>query len=64
MHAAPRDSDRVGYHAAQPTRISITVPHAVYEALASKSSEEGRSLSNLASHILTQTLNPPIPPAV
>lgn len=41
----------------KPQRITITVSHAVYEALALRSTLEGRSLSNLASTLLEMSLN-------
>ncbi|MCP9803091.1 hypothetical protein KBY75_05870 [Cyanobium sp. T1G-Tous] len=36
----------------KPQRISVTIPHNVYSYLVMKSEQEGRSLSNLASHLL------------
>ena len=36
------------------TRLSITVPASVVEALARRAVEEGRSLSNLAAHLLAE----------
>lgn len=35
-----------------PRRISITIPHAVYDHLLSVSDQQGRSLSNYAAHLL------------
>ena len=37
-----------------PKRITITIPHATFEAIIRRSNEEGRSLSNLAAFILEQ----------
>lgn len=58
MHAKPSNSEDIGSRAAKPTRISVTVPYTIYRALVSKSSHEGRSLSNLASYLVAQALNP------
>lgn len=33
-------------------RVTITVPHAIFEALEDRSRSEGRSLSNLAAYLL------------
>lgn len=51
-----------------PKRLTITVPFGVYSSLSERSSLEGRSLSNLASHLLELALAkngtlqlPPIP---
>jgi hypothetical protein len=35
-----------------PKRISITIPHAMFEKIVERSTKEGRSLSNLAAFIL------------
>jgi hypothetical protein len=35
-----------------PKRISITIPHSMYQKIVERSIQEGRSLSNLASFIL------------
>lgn len=35
-----------------PKRISITIPYALYRDLLVASDEQGRSLSNLAAHLL------------
>lgn len=40
----------------KPVRITITVPHSTHLALADRSDEEGRSLSNLAAYILENAL--------
>jgi hypothetical protein len=37
-------------------RITITLNYATYKALEDKSSEEGRSVSNLASYLLERSL--------
>ena len=39
-----------------PKRITITIPHATFEAIAQRSDEEGRSMSNLAAYILEKGL--------
>lgn len=45
-------------HAAfrKPVRITITVPHSTHQALAERSDQEGRSLSNLAAFMLENSL--------
>ena len=40
----------------KPVRITITVPHSTHSALADRSDQEGRSLSNLAAYILENAL--------
>ena len=40
-----------------PNRVTITLPHNVYEHLLAKSDEEGRSLSNLAAFALESSLS-------
>ena len=40
-----------------PRRITITIPNGVYEALISRSNQEGRSLSNLAAFLIEKTLD-------
>ena len=39
-----------------PQRITITVPHATFQAIVQRSAKEGRSMSNLAATILEQGL--------
>jgi hypothetical protein len=51
MHCA---NLQVGFR--KPVRITITVPHSTHLALAGRSDEEGRSLSNLAAYILENAL--------
>lgn len=41
-----------------PRRITITVPYSTYQNLVTRSSEEGRSISNLAAYVLEQHLKP------
>jgi hypothetical protein len=41
----------------KPRRITINLPEAAYEKLLARSSQEGRSLSNLASFLLEKTLS-------
>ena len=36
----------------KPVRLSITVPHSTYCRLVQQASHQGRSLSNLAAHLL------------
>jgi len=50
MHSALSVAQR------KPTRISITVPYGVADSLQQRSDVEGRSLSNLASHLLELAL--------
>ena len=45
-------SDQTPVAFRKPQRISVTIPHTVYRYLLTKSDCEGRSLSNLASHLL------------
>lgn len=40
----------------KPVRITITINHAIYSALESRSSEQGRSISNLAAFLLEASL--------
>ena len=40
----------------KPRRISITLPHVTAELLEQRSLREGRSLSNLAAHLLERAL--------
>ena len=40
-----------------PKRLTITIPHSTFEAIAQRSNEEGRSLSNLAAFILERGIN-------
>ena len=39
-----------------PKRITITIPHATFEAIVQRSDDEGRSMSNLAAYILEKGL--------
>ena len=41
----------------KPRRITISLPEAVYGKLIARSSREGRSVSNLASYLLEETLS-------
>lgn len=45
-----------GFWAPKPKRLTITVPNRVFAALESRSTEEGRSLSNLAAYVLERGL--------
>jgi hypothetical protein len=40
-----------------PKRLSITIPHSTYEAIAERSNAEGRSLSNLAAFLLERGIS-------
>lgn len=42
----------------KPRRITITLPEKAYQALISRSLEEGRSISNLAAFLLERSLLP------
>lgn len=39
-----------------PKRITITIPFSTFQALERRSTEEGRSLSNLAAYLLERSL--------
>lgn len=40
----------------KPVRVTITLPHNIYQHLKRRSDEEGRSLSNLAAFLLEKSL--------
>ena len=40
-----------------PRRITITIPNGVYDALVNRSTEEGRSLGNLAAFLIEKNLD-------
>ena len=40
-----------------PMRLSVTVPHHLYQMLQERSDLEGRSMSNLAAYMLEQGLS-------
>ena len=44
-----------------PSRISITIPHALHQALLKRSDCEGRSLSNLCAFLLEGAMATPQP---
>lgn len=48
------DSSRDQFRSSK--RVSITLPYATYKALEDKSSEEGRSISNLAAYLIERSL--------
>lgn len=48
----PQSISTMGRMYRKPQRVSITIPESVYDYLVQRSSNEGRSLSNLAAHIL------------
>lgn len=52
------DSDP-NHELVRPKRITITVIHSLYLKLVERSSREGRSISNLASYLLTRDLDLP-----
>ena len=55
-HAPTSDTPNTGTGRSRSSRrISITVNHATYKALEDKSAQEGRSISNLASHLLERS---------
>jgi hypothetical protein len=54
LSANPPPSLQVSFR--KPVRITITVPHSTHSALADRSDQEGRSLSNLAAYILENAL--------
>jgi hypothetical protein len=39
-----------------PKRISITIPNETYRQLVARSSQEGRSLSNLAAYLIESSI--------
>ncbi|MEB3156121.1 MAG: hypothetical protein VKO26_01635 [Cyanobacteriota bacterium] len=41
----------------KPVRITITLPHNIYQHLKSRSDDEGRSLSNLAAYLIEKSLD-------
>ena len=41
----------------RPVRLSITLPFATYQLLAEHSAHDGRSMSNLAAHLLELALH-------
>ena len=54
LSANPHPSLQASFR--KPVRITITVPHSTHSALADRSDQEGRSLSNLAAYILENAL--------
>ena len=46
------------FRSRSPKRLTITIPYTVFSALEKRSTEEGRSLSNLAAYLLEQSLIP------
>jgi len=46
------------FWAPKPKRLTITVPGTVFNALEARSTQEGRSLSNLAAYVLERGLIP------
>lgn len=43
--------------ARKPVRLSITIPHGIYLRIEQQASYEGRSMSNLAAHLLEISLS-------
>jgi hypothetical protein len=41
----------------KPVRITITLPHNIYQHLKVRSDDEGRSLSNLAAYLIEKSLD-------
>jgi hypothetical protein len=46
----------------KPRRVTITIPYATYLVLERRSSEQGRSLSNLSAHLLECAVNESLAP--
>ena len=46
----------------KPKRVTITIAYATYLALERRSSEQGRSLSNLSAYLLEHALSEPLQP--
>jgi hypothetical protein len=41
----------------KPVRVTITLPHNIYQNLKVRSDDEGRSLSNLAAYLIEKSLD-------
>jgi hypothetical protein len=41
----------------KPVRVTITLPHNIYQHLKKRSDEEGRSLSNLAAFLIEKSID-------
>ena len=54
VHVCPRRDRSIPFRSSK--RLSITVSQSTLEALSERSSEEGRSLSNLAAYLLESAL--------
>jgi len=57
--AVPRMNSEIPSHSGffrKPVRLTITMPHSIYAELQRVSSEQGRSLSNLASYLIEGAL--------
>ena len=50
-------NDRVRHAFRSPKRITITIPHTTFEAIAQRSNLEGRSMSNLIAFILERNIS-------
>lgn len=50
-------SSAFSYMTRKPVRVTITVPKSVYDDLLQVSDWQGRSLSNLAAHLLETRIN-------
>jgi hypothetical protein len=51
----PRNGAAIAFR--KPQRVTITVAHSVYHYLCERSAHEGRSLSNLAAHLLERGIS-------
>lgn len=56
-----RGYEQVPTHLRSPRRITITVNWGTYIALTQRSDEQGRSVSNLAAHLLEVSLRHLVP---
>ncbi len=54
MVSARAEGDR--FFVRSPKRLTITVPYSTFESIVTRSSKEGRSLSNLAAYLLEKSV--------
>jgi|LauGreDrversion4_2_1035121.scaffolds.fasta_scaffold176250_2 hypothetical protein len=57
MYPISSNKPRVEIMQRSPMRLSVTVPHHLYQMLQERSDLEGRSMSNLAAYMLEQGLS-------
>jgi hypothetical protein len=50
--------DRVAAAKRAPVRVTITINHNTHERLITRSTDEGRSVSNLCAYLLESSLSP------